>query len=205
MKRRVTEASERGSRGARFLLDMAGYGGHWARRAMNDDIDAHLRPLATHELDVAEISGRRFADRRWRSYRALEFPEFDVCADGALHERSFDLIFCEQVLEHLWRPADALENLATMLRPGGRLVVSTPFMVKIHRCPDDFWRFSPDCLRRMLEEVPLEVERLESWGNRRCVSADLPDGRWTTYRPFRTLRNEPDVPVVVWAYARKAP
>ncbi len=55
----------------------------------------------------------------------------------------------------------------------------------------------------MLEEVPLEVERLESWGNRGCVSADLSQGAWAKYRPFRTLRNEVDVPVVVWAYARK--
>lgn len=41
-------------------------------------------------------------------------------------DRQFDLVFANQILEHVVYPERLLERLASHVRPGGRLVVTTP-------------------------------------------------------------------------------
>ncbi len=36
-------------------------------------------------------------------------------------------------------------------------------------------------------------------GNRACVVGNL--SRWSAYKPWHSLRNEPDLPLQVWAFA----
>lgn len=51
-----------------------------------------------------------------------------VCGDvftTEVHE-SFDLVFVNQVIEHVVRPIELLERVRSWLVPGGRLVVTTP-------------------------------------------------------------------------------
>ena len=47
----------------------------------------------------------------------LAWPEFDVCAP-LTEERRFDLVICEQVLEHVPDPWTAVENLRELCVPG---------------------------------------------------------------------------------------
>lgn len=52
-----------------------------------------------------------------------------ICGDlqtYRLEPESFDVIICHDVLEHLDRPSNALENLMQALRPGGELRVACP-------------------------------------------------------------------------------
>jgi hypothetical protein len=65
----------------------------------------------------------------------------------------------------------------------------------------DYWRFTPRGLRVLLEGVGLTVDGVGTWGNRFCVTGNL--SRWSGYRRRHPLRNEPDVPVQVWAFARR--
>mgnify|MGYP001035719875 CR=1 FL=1 len=199
----INEGAKQGSRLARFLLDSFGYGGHWIRRAMNEEINLFLKNLPIDKMSAAEISGHHFALREWQAYSALEYPDFDICSNEISYINEYDILFCEQVLEHVWEPQKALVNLHKMLKPDGWLVVSTPFLVKIHKCPVDYWRFTPDCLSRMLVEADFEVENLKHWGNKNCVNANLGNGPWARYQPFRRMKNESDIPVTVWAYAKK--
>jgi SAM-dependent methyltransferase len=203
IKHLVNERAKKDSRVIRFLLDTLGYGGHWTRRVMNSDINLFIKDLPVEKLTAAEISGHHFAHLPWQCYMAMEYPEFDICVDENLYSEKFDIVFCEQVLEHVWQPQKALRHLYKMLKSGGWLVISTPFLIKIHKCPEDFWRFSPDCMHRMLTETGFDVEKLKSWGNRSCVKANLKTGHWARYYPFSNLKNDPDLPVVVWSYARK--
>jgi hypothetical protein len=110
---------------------------------------------------------------------------------------------CEQVLEHVVDPGAAAANLRELSAEGGHVIVSTPFLIKVHELPmfamHDYWRFTPRGLRTLLERVGLEVNTVGSWGNRRCVAANF--DRWAAYRRWRSLRNEPELPVQVWAFA----
>lgn len=52
------------------------------------------------------------------------------------------LVICCSVLEHISRPWIAAANIARLVRPGGKLYVSVPWVWKYHAYPDDYWRFS---------------------------------------------------------------
>src|SRR5690606_5128106 len=98
----------------------------------------------------------------------------------------------------------AVRTLHELVRPGGHVVVSTPFLIKVHELPlygmFDYWRFTPRGLRLLLEQEGLVVEEVCTWGNRSGVLGNL--DRWSAQRRWHPMRNHPELPVVVWAYAR---
>ena len=174
----------------------------WLREAMNRELGALLDSLDAPSLDAVEVSGALHRDRPWRSYTQLEYPDFDLCDPPSALE-SFDLVICEQVLEHVRDPCTAAATLSALCRDGGRVLVSTPFLLRIHDHPGDYWRFTPDGLRILLEANGLSVAWVHSWGNRAAVRANL--SRWKTYRRWRSLDNDERTPIVVWALAEKGP
>ena len=58
-------------------------------------------------------------------YRNLTFQVDDICK-SKLPERSFDLVLCSEVIEHLRDSAGALAQMHRLLNPGGTLILSTP-------------------------------------------------------------------------------
>ena len=178
---------------------------HWQRTVMNAEVEARIAALGPAGISAAEISGDLHTDKPWREYASLAWPDFDVCAP-LTEERRFDLVICEQVLEHVPDPWAAVENLRELCVPGGNVIVSTPFLIKVHEFPAygmlDYWRFTPRGLRTLLERSGLEVEHVGAWGNRECVVGNFSD--WAAQRRWLSLRNEPDFPVQVWAFARRA-
>lgn len=177
---------------------------HWQRIVLNQAVAAQLDALDPPVLDAAEISGDSHSARPWKSYTSLEYPEFDLCA--ALDEESrFDVVLCEQVLEHVHDPKAAADNLRRLVRPGGHVVVSTPFLVRVHELRQygmyDYWRFTPRGLATLLERAGLVVDEVGDWGNRWCVLGNL--GHWSSRRPWHPMRREADRPVQVWAFAHR--
>jgi SAM-dependent methyltransferase len=170
---------------------------------MSRAVDRYIDSLRPSDRTAVEISGNSHAKRPWKSYSSLAYPDFDLCAelDG---QPQFDVVICEQVLEHVVDPCTAVANLRRICAPGGRVIVSTPFLVKVHELPayamHDYWRFTPRGLRMLLERAGLEVETVRGWGNRVCVVGNL--SRWSAYRHWHPMRNERATPVQVWAFAR---
>ena len=171
----------------------------WARLVMNEEISRIVAGLSPAECAAVEISGSLHADRPWRSYDRLSYPTFDICS--SVPDRTFDVVLCEQVLEHVRDPWAAVRTLNDLCRPGGHVIVSTPFLVKIHNEPADYWRFTVPGLRLLLESAGLDVLSAHSWGNRACVRANF--RHWVRRRPWQSMRNEEDFPIVVWALARR--
>jgi SAM-dependent methyltransferase len=165
---------------------------------MNEAVRDFIRDLGPAQLRAIEVSGRWFRDIGWLSYRSTEYPQFDLVKAGDDFDGwgQADLVLCEQVLEHVCDPIKAMRNLTRLARPGGTVIVSTPFLVRIHAAPDDYWRFTPRGLALLMRHAGLETITVESWGNRRCVKSNF--RRWTPARPWRSNRNEPDFPIQVW-------
>lgn len=46
-------------------------------------------------------------------------------------DASFDAVFACEILEHLENPSDAVREAARVIKPGGYLIVSTPYMEKL--------------------------------------------------------------------------
>lgn len=71
---------------------------------------------------------------------------------------SVDVVFCIEVLEHVTHPETAVAEIKRILRPGGTLIGSTPFLLGIHDPPGDYYRFTKHGLRYLFasyDEVSL--------------------------------------------------
>lgn len=88
----------------------------------------------------------------------------DILADAAylpLADSSVDTVLMLDVLEHIRSPGRALEESLRVLRPGGKLLISIPFLYPIHDAPHDYQRLTVHGLRRDMDEVGFRVESLE--------------------------------------------
>jgi SAM-dependent methyltransferase len=73
-------------------------------------------------------------------------------ADG-----SFDAVICSQVLEHIFTPGEFLAEINRVLRPGGSLLLTTPFAWDEHEQPHDFARYSSFGLRALLAQAGFTI------------------------------------------------
>jgi SAM-dependent methyltransferase len=206
LARRVRATSRRaGVRVERAVFPpSSGAAEHWQRVVLNRAVDEFIESLGPEHLSAAEISGDTHADRPWHSYVSLNFPDFDLCAPLG-DQGQFDVVICEQVLEHVEDPWAAARNLLGLCVPGGRVIVAPPFLIRVHElrlfAMNDYWRFTPRGLGQILTHCGLEVDAQGAWGNRQCVVGNF--SSWASFRPWHSLRNESDFPVQVWAFAHR--
>lgn len=81
------------------------------------------------------------------------------------HHGTMDILVSHQVFEHLSRPSIGIANVNAMLKEGGKLVFSMPFVVQDHNVPNDFFRYTVQNVRRLLECGGFAVEELYGLGN----------------------------------------
>lgn len=60
----------------------------------------------------------------------------------ALPDDSFDSLLCTQVLEHAEDPELTMSEMARVLKPGGRAVITVPFIYNEHGVSGDYLRLS---------------------------------------------------------------
>jgi SAM-dependent methyltransferase len=65
----------------------------------------------------------------------------------------FSGVVCSEVLEHLEDPAGALERVRSVMRPGAVILVTTLFAFPVHGFPCDYFRYTTDGLRVVLERA----------------------------------------------------
>ena len=58
-----------------------------------------------------------------------------------LPEAPFDLVICMNVLEHLYRPITAMDNMCGLLKEGGYILISVPLIVIPQRFRKGFFDF----------------------------------------------------------------
>ena len=63
-----------------------------------------------------------------------------------VEDASFDLVLCLQVLEHVPDPAAAIRELRRVVRPGGRVLLTTHGVYPYHPNPEDLWRWTHEGL-----------------------------------------------------------
>lgn len=120
--------------------------GQW-RRGRVFDCPAGAGALA-HELaamgfvvvagDLDRRPGREVGARRLCADLSRRLPFADA---------SFDYVACVEGIEHLERPVDALREMRRVLRPGGRLVLTTPNVLhlasRVRMLLTGFWSSAP--------------------------------------------------------------
>ena len=97
------------------------------------------------DIDTEVACKRGIADQ---FYNGKLFP-FPDC--------SFDSALCNQVLEHVFNPDEFLSEITRVLKPGGKLLLTVPFVWDEHEQPYDYARYSSFGLRALLEKQGLQI------------------------------------------------
>jgi SAM-dependent methyltransferase len=97
----------------------------------------------------------------------------DICEMKPIPDESVGLVLNLESLEHLPAPQKAIDEIHRVLRPAGLLILTTVMHFKIHRCPRDYWRFTPDGIELLLSRFKILDCALEG-------SLKRPKGIWVT-------------------------
>lgn len=85
-------------------------------------------------------------------------------------DESVDLVLCTETLEHVLEPHTLLDEALRCLRPGGRLLLTTPFAARWHFVPYDYWRFTPSALAHLLAQSGFTDVEVHARGNALTVA-----------------------------------
>lgn len=86
-------------------------------------------------------------------------------AETSYSSHYFDLVLCLDVLEHVEDGAAVVQELFRVLRPGGMVLISTPFMYREHEYPYDRRRYTSIGIREELLRAGFHEVRVEKFGN----------------------------------------
>lgn len=92
----------------------------------------------------------------------------DLFGDGQkmpFRDGVFDTAMALEVLEHVKNPDACLAEIRRVLRPGGRLLLTVPFVAPLHQLPFDYYRYTPGGLEAMLDRNGFTIEKIEPRGN----------------------------------------
>jgi SAM-dependent methyltransferase len=112
---------------------------------------ASLLPVGSRVIDVGagEAPYRElFAAQSYLTLDRADTPhsgsvDLNGDADSIPAEAdSFDAVLCTQVLEHVAEPRNALREFHRVLRPGGLLIATVPFVWEEHETPFDYYRYT---------------------------------------------------------------
>ena len=138
----------------------------------------------------------------------------DVQADAArlpLCACSIDVVICSELLEHVASPQMVLSEVHRILKPGGRVLMTAPFLYPIHADPWDFGRLTDRSWRKVVEESGFVLTGIEKQGLFFSVMVDFLRlyvgesrflGRGTT--PARKLLKRPLAWLAEWAVRQDA-
>jgi len=131
----------------------------FTRQGIDSFLRRELRSVSGRVLDLG-AGLQPFAELLPPRTVALDHrsrPGLHLVADAhrlPFKDETFDAVVCTEVFEHLIDPPTAAREIIRVLKPGGRLALTTRFCFPLHERPADFWRFTPYTLARLF--APLE-------------------------------------------------
>lgn len=106
--------------------------------------------------------------------------EIDVYYDGKslpFPDQNFDSIFSSETFEHVFNLEEMVPELFRVLKPGGQMLITVPFVWDEHEVPYDYGRYSSFGIRHLLIKNGFEVMTVDKTGHFFLVLGQL----WVLY------------------------
>lgn len=97
----------------------------------------------------------------------------DVCDMATINDSSIDVVNAIELFEHVAYPEKGLAECYRVLKSGGLLIVSTPFIYPIHDDPFDFQRWAIEKWKKTLESNGFTIRVLDITGRYFTVLSDM--------------------------------
>lgn len=107
-------------------------------------------------LDI-EVSGHSNSNKKADVYydgRTIPFPD-----------AQFDSVFSSEVFEHVFNIEEILPEINRVLKPGGTMLITCPFVWPEHEVPFDYARYSSYGIKALLERHGFRVVRQYKTGH----------------------------------------
>tara|TARA_B100001027_G_C16215097_1_gene307031 strand:+ start:221 stop:898 length:678 start_codon:yes stop_codon:yes gene_type:complete len=115
-----------------------------------------------------------------------DYPDIicDICSDINGLQNKYDKIICIAILEHVYNPFKAINNLKKMLKDNGTIYGYVPYLFYYHAPKDlkfqDYFRFSKDALAYLFKDFS-EIELYPVRGRISTPLNIMFAGRWKKY------------------------
>jgi SAM-dependent methyltransferase len=138
-------------------------------------------PQSIHQCDIRDVVRADLSEFPW-----------------PLGDAATDAILCTEVLEHQPEPAGFLRECARVLRPGGCILLTTPFVWPEHERPHDYYRYTRHGLEHLFGQTGLDVDGIQPRGGWHLTQAQML-GLWSYYgvgKPWNYLTRLAVLPVM---------
>jgi SAM-dependent methyltransferase len=174
-----------------------------SRRSILNALQAELANLEGTVLDVGcgyqpYRSLVLAPPSRAKRYLGLDLAEGlyqaprDLTWDGRqipLPDAAVECALVTEVLEHCPEPELVIREVCRVLRPGGLIFLTVPFLWPLHNVPYDEYRYTPFAMERLLREggfTDIHLRALGGWDSSLAQMIAL----WVRNRPMATWKHQ---------------
>lgn len=114
-------------------------------------VESRTKSWEVGEYWILDLNHKE-ADTRQIEYDINQYPEISAKAE---------VVFCLEVMEYVWNPVRAIQNLSALLIPGGKLYISFPFVYPMHKpLGIDYLRYTEEGVVKILTECGFKIKEL---------------------------------------------
>jgi len=119
------------------------------------DVGCGSKPYQPLFKNVTNYMGLEWAssDKNKQNSANLIYDGHLIPAENA----HFDSILLTQVLEHVFNPDELLNEIYRVIKPGGHVLATTPFVWDEHEQPYDYGRYSSFGLKHLFEKHGFKI------------------------------------------------
>ena len=135
-------------------------------------IEAFLQDLGNDSIVVDVGSSTRKLGKHVLNFDIVSNPNVDIIGDihkMPMHDNSVDGIIVTGVIEHIENPVLAVSELHRVLKKGGVIYASIPFMQGYHPDPTDYQRYTVQGIQKLFQNFQI-IEISNTRGSGSTVS-----------------------------------